>query len=333
MAFLNLEQQTWAFTFGILGNIISLMVFLSPLPTFYRVYRKKSTEGFLSTPYVVTLFSCMLWIFYALLKSGAELLVTINGVGCVIEAVYIAMYLVYAPKAARVLTARMVLGLNVGVFGLVALVTMVPFRGSLRVHVLGWICVSVALSVFAAPLSIMRQVIRTKSVEFMPFSLSFFLVLSAVIWFAYGALKKDVFVAFPNVLGFVFGLAQMALYMAYRKRKPAVVMVEEVKLPAEHAKEVAVVVTSSCGAEVHPIDILPAKEEREPATACAAAAVAPPAHDDPPQAVTIDVEPAAAPAAGGVVVDDGVVDGPGACRAPEQELLAIKPDTAIAVAA
>ncbi|WVZ75269.1 hypothetical protein U9M48_023341 [Paspalum notatum var. saurae] len=322
MPFLNLEQQTWAFTFGILGNIISLMVFLSPLPTFYRVYRKKSTEGFLSTPYVVTLFSCMLWIFYALLKSGAELLVTINGVGCVIETAYIAMYLVYAPKAARVLTARMVLGLNVGVFGLVALVTMVPFRGSLRVHVLGWICVSVALTVFAAPLSIMRQVIRTKSVEFMPFSLSFFLVVSAVIWFAYGALKKDVFVAFPNVLGFVFGVAQMALYMAYRKRKPAaVVMAEEVKLPAaEHAaKEVAVVV-ASCGAEVHPIDILP---EEEPEPEPAAAAVVAPSHDDPPHAVAIDV-----------VVDDGGVEGPGACRVPEPpQLLAIKPDTAIAVAA
>ncbi|RLM80363.1 bidirectional sugar transporter SWEET15-like [Panicum miliaceum] len=326
MAFLNMEQQTWAFTFGILGNIISLMVFLSPLPTFYRVYRKKATEGFQSTPYVVTLFSCMLWIFYALLKSGAELLVTINGVGCVIETVYIAMYLVYAPRAARVLTAKMLLGLNVGVFGLVALVTMVLSKGSLRVHVLGWVCVSVALSVFAAPLSIMRQVIRTKSVEFMPFSLSFFLVLSAVIWFAYGALKKDVFVAFPNVLGFVFGVAQMALYMAYRNKKPAaaVVLVEEVKLP-EHAKEVAAAAAAaapegraSCGAEVHPIDILPAEEPP------VVAAVAVAARDDPQQvAVAIDVEPvtcaAAAAAAGGV---DGLV-------APE--LAMMKPDTAIAV--
>uniref|UniRef100_A0A0D9VGC4 Bidirectional sugar transporter SWEET n=1 Tax=Leersia perrieri TaxID=77586 RepID=A0A0D9VGC4_9ORYZ len=266
MAFLSMERSTWAFTFGILGNIISLMVFLSPLPTFYRVYRKKSTEGFQSTPYVVTLFSCMLWMYYAFVKSGAELLVTINGVGCVIETLYLAMYLAYAPKSARMLTARMLLGLNVGLFGLVALVTLLlPAGGLLRVHVLGWICVAVSLSVFAAPLSIIRLVIRTKSVEFMPFSLSFFLVISAVVWFAYGMLKRDVFVALPNVLGFVFGLAQMALYMAYRgSKKPpssASAVGEEVKLP-EHVKEVAVVATApegraSCGgggAEVHPID-------------------------------------------------------------------------------
>lgn len=118
------------------------------------MYRKKSTEGFQSTPYVVTLFSCLLWMYYAFLKSGAELLLTINGVGCGIETLYIAMYLIYAPKSARLLTAKLFLGLDVGLFGLIALVTMLVSAGTLRVQIVGWICVAVALGVFAAPLSI-----------------------------------------------------------------------------------------------------------------------------------------------------------------------------------
>jgi solute carrier family 50 protein (sugar transporter) len=124
------------------------------------VYRKKSTEGFQSTPYVVSLFSCMLWMYYAFLKSGAELLLTINGVGCVIETLYIAMYLLYAPKTARLLTAKLFLGLDVGLFGLIALVTMLVSRGDLRVHVVGWVCVAVALCVFVAPLSIIVSLLK-----------------------------------------------------------------------------------------------------------------------------------------------------------------------------
>lgn len=71
-------------------------------PTFYRIYRKKSTEGFQSVPYLVALFSATLWLFYALLKQNAVLLITINTFGSAIETLYIAMYIVYATKASRV---------------------------------------------------------------------------------------------------------------------------------------------------------------------------------------------------------------------------------------
>ena len=71
-------------------------------PTFYRIYKNKSTEGFQSVPYVVSLFSAMLWIYYALLKSDEILLITINTAGCIIETLYIVIYLAYAPKKAKV---------------------------------------------------------------------------------------------------------------------------------------------------------------------------------------------------------------------------------------
>jgi solute carrier family 50 protein (sugar transporter) len=122
----------------------------------------------------------------------------------------------------QILTFKLLLLFNVFGFGLICVLTRFLTQRQKRVQVLGWICMTFSLCVFVAPLFIVvsnlspqntnfwlilniffpilawilqRKVIRTKSVEFMPFSLSFFLTLSAVMWFFYGFLKKDQFVA------------------------------------------------------------------------------------------------------------------------------------------
>ncbi|EMS49335.1 Bidirectional sugar transporter SWEET14 [Triticum urartu] len=202
------------------SNVISFMTYLAPLPTFYRIYKNKSTQGFQSVPYVVALFSAMLWIYYALLKSDEYLLITINSAGCVIETIYIVLYLAYAHKQARIFTAKILLLLNVGVFGLILLLTLLLTAGERRIVMLGWVCVGFSVSVFVAPLSVIRLVVRTRSVEFMPFSLSLSLTASAVVWFLYGLLIKDKYVALPNILGFAFGVIQMGLYALYRNATP-----------------------------------------------------------------------------------------------------------------
>jgi solute carrier family 50 protein (sugar transporter) len=268
MAGLSLEHP-WAFAFGLLGNVISFASYLAPIPTFYRIYKSKSTEGFQSVPYVVALFSAMLWIYYALVKSNESLLITINAAGCVIETIYIIMYLAYAPKKAKLFTAKILLLLNVGVFGLILLLTLLLAKGEKRVVSLGWVCVAFSVSVFVAPLSIIGRVIRTRSVEYMPFSLSLSLTLSAVVWFLYGLLIKDKYVALPNILGFTFGLVQMALYMFYMNATPIVGDGKEGKqdgkLPAEEHVVVNIAKLSTIpeknygNNEVHPVMEMAAK--------------------------------------------------------------------------
>nr|XP_016513819.1 PREDICTED: bidirectional sugar transporter SWEET12-like [Nicotiana tabacum] len=229
----------WAFAFGVLGNIVSFIVFLSPLPTFYKIYKKKSTEGYQSIPYVVALFSSMLWIYYAFLKTNTTLIITINSFGCFIETIYVGFYLFYAPKKARVQTVKMLLLSVVGGFGVIVLVTQFLFKGAARGQAVGWICLVFSLCLFVAPLGIVRKVIKTKSVEYMPLLLSVFLTLSAVMWFFYGLLVKDINIAIPNVLGFILGIFQMVLYIIYNKKEKAIL--KEQKLSEKIQNHVIIV--------------------------------------------------------------------------------------------
>ncbi|KAL8097835.1 bidirectional sugar transporter SWEET10-like [Apium graveolens] len=236
--------------FGILGNLVSFLVYLSPIPTFYRIVKKKSTEGFHSIPYVIALYSAMLMIYYALNKTdNATLLITINSFGIVIETIYISLFIAYAPKKTRVSTIKLVVVLNIVSYVLIVGVTYFFIQPPKREHVLGGINLLLSFIVFVAPLSIIKKVIQTRSVEFMPFWLSFFLSLSAVMWFFYGFLSKDVYVAVPNILGFFFGIIQMVLYAIYKNcaSKP----VEELKL-TEIVKGTP---------EIYPVNSFPASED------------------------------------------------------------------------
>lgn len=107
----------------------------------------------------------------------------------------------------------------------------------------------------------------------MPFTLSFFLTLGAVAWFFYGLMIRDLNIAvspliniplqclmlyhtiktlnylpfyrqIPNVLGFIFGVLQMVLYMIYKNPKKAV----EPKLHelSEHVVDVLKLSTMVC---------------------------------------------------------------------------------------
>ncbi|WOK97196.1 bidirectional sugar transporter SWEET3b isoform X1 [Canna indica] len=64
-----------------------------------------------------------------------------------------------------------------------------------------------------------KRVTMTKSVEFMPFHLSFFSFLASAVWMAYGLLERDLFLAAPNLLGCPMGFLQLVLYFIYRGSK------------------------------------------------------------------------------------------------------------------
>ncbi|KAK1401305.1 Bidirectional sugar transporter SWEET [Heracleum sosnowskyi] len=208
---------------GLIGNAISFGLFLSPGPTFYRIIKNKSVEEFKPDPYLLTTINCMVWVLYAtpFIHPGSTLVLTTNGVGLVIELIYLCIFLLYAKDNNQKKYIGGLLVLEVAFVALVAgLVIGLESTTKKRTLIMGIICIIFNIGMYCAPLTIAKKVIQTKSVEYMPFWLSAFGTLNGACWLVYGLLKFDINIVIPNGLGFLAGVAQLTLYACYYKKTP-----------------------------------------------------------------------------------------------------------------
>ncbi|KAH7543015.1 bidirectional sugar transporter SWEET17 isoform X1 [Ziziphus jujuba] len=205
--------------FGLLGNIMSGLLYLSPADVFWRILKRKSTEEFESIPYVSKLLNAYFWVYYGLIKPKSLLVATINIFGGVVEVIFLTIFLLYAPPRMKTRTAILVAVLDVGFPAAAILLTQFLLHGEKRIDVAGLFCVIFSMIAYASPLSAMKTVVLTNSVEYMPFFLSLIFFVNGGVWTIYAVLAKDLFVGIPNGTGFLLGTAQLILYGIYWKPK------------------------------------------------------------------------------------------------------------------
>lgn len=71
--------------------------------TFRKVIMRKSVGDYSGTPYVTTLLNCFLWVFYgSSAVTNTTLIISINGAGLALEAIYISIHLIYGTDESRV---------------------------------------------------------------------------------------------------------------------------------------------------------------------------------------------------------------------------------------
>ncbi|KAI5683467.1 hypothetical protein M9H77_04695 [Catharanthus roseus] len=203
---------------GIIGNVISFFLFLSPVPTFVTIWKAKSVQAFKPDPYLATILNCAMWTVYGLpfVKPDSILVLTINAIGLLIEAIYISIFLIYSDGAKRKKIVYFLLGEFI-FWAIIFVITMAALHGPKRSYLVGIICLILNILMYASPLTVMRRVITTKSVKYMPFYLSLANFANGIIWFVYALLKFDPFVLIPNGLGALSGAVQLILYATYYK--------------------------------------------------------------------------------------------------------------------
>ncbi|TYG78539.1 bidirectional sugar transporter SWEET17 isoform X3 [Gossypium raimondii] len=176
-----MEILSLSFFVGIIGNVISVLVFLSPIGTFERIIKHKSTEDFQSLPYICTLLNSSLWTYYGITKPGGLLVATVNGFGIFVEAVYVGLFLTYAPKKMKLKTGVLVGILNVGFVAAAIVVTQLALESETQIGAIGLMCSGLNIIMYGSPLAAMV----------------------------------------PNGIGCLLGTAQLLLYAIYKNAKPS----------------------------------------------------------------------------------------------------------------
>ncbi|KAK9716696.1 hypothetical protein RND81_06G251300 [Saponaria officinalis] len=207
------------FAAGIIGNVTALFLFLSPVPTFIGICKKKTVGQYSAIPYLATFVNCMLWVVYGLpfVHPNSMLVITINGAGFFIEVIYLLLFIIYSNKNSRIKVALIAIAEMIVVGIMTAVVLSVTRTTKQRSSIVGMIAIVCNIMMYASPLSVMKLVMTTKSVEYMPFFLSFASFANGIAWTIYALHPFDPYIAAPNGLGTLFAVAQLILYATYYK--------------------------------------------------------------------------------------------------------------------
>ncbi|KAL4386302.1 hypothetical protein GQ457_09G024370 [Hibiscus cannabinus] len=213
-----------------IGNIISLGLFFWPWSTYFHITEKKAVEEFQSYPYLSGIMRCLIWVLYADKLVGAT-----NSMG--FNMLFLMLLCVYVPHEGyrkKRLRVYYILFSEVVLLAIVIVVAVLCFhdRRALFVRVVGGVFDVV---MYASPLAIWKTVVSTRSVEYMPFWLSFAVLSNCMYWTVYAIVQFDILILVrkikgyfetndhyycnneghlqvPNGLGVMFGVIQLGLY-------------------------------------------------------------------------------------------------------------------------
>ncbi|KAK6928321.1 SWEET sugar transporter, partial [Dillenia turbinata] len=196
----------------------------------------------------------LFWIFYGMpfVTPDSTLVVTINSIGLAMQLIYTTIFFIYTNKQGRMKIAKF-LAAELTVLVIMRTVSMLEIHSHPTRSLFVGICTTAfGITMYLSRLTIMARmqlvplvitllmlimfkVIKTKSVEYMPFLLSLANFTNGSVWPACALIKFDPFIALTNGIGAVSGFAQLILYACYYNSTPrggdAAKKPSEVQLP------------------------------------------------------------------------------------------------------
>lgn len=248
MASFTADVALWAGRFGL---VLTVFYMLSGVPTALKIVRDRDAKNFSPVPYIIGVFNCSMWAYYSVIameEMGQNLWsnLEINIIGLVIFGSYTIPFLAFSRDRTRVI-GQLLLSLLATVGSIWIFENLVGdppklkwnfhFGGDnvpLKASLCGVLTVTLNAILYGSPLVQLQLVVRTKSVEFMPFGMSLLTFIISCIWTTQGFALGNITVLIPNLLGVLLGAAQLTLYAMYCNNTPLATSVDK---PAKLSSE------------------------------------------------------------------------------------------------
>jgi solute carrier family 50 protein (sugar transporter) len=157
-----------------------------------------------------------LWFIYGLLKRNISVWFG-NGICLALGITYFVIYIRFSPPASSILpgTVQQHMQVIVGMVLAAVLISTLPIFND-PAQLIGSVGCIIVVLLFASPLVVLRQVIQSKDARSIPLPFTIACTINCFLWTVYGFWGVgDFYIYFPNALGLMLSLAQLALKVHY----------------------------------------------------------------------------------------------------------------------
>jgi solute carrier family 50 protein (sugar transporter) len=198
---------------SILAFLTTVGLFLCGIPICRQIWKRQDTNEISGAPFIMGVLGGTCWLTYGWLKGdGTVMYVTTAQV--ILYSTYVVFYFFMTKKK---------LWISIKIVALVitcaALLASVHFFGHTVFHPLGFVCLTLNIADFGAPLAGLKVVLRRRATSTLPLPLCIANALVSTEWFVYGLLKSDFYLIMPNGIGSFLAISQLFLFVIL-PRKP-----------------------------------------------------------------------------------------------------------------
>ncbi|XP_036448808.1 sugar transporter SWEET1 [Colossoma macropomum] len=192
--------------------VFTVGMFSTGLTDLKKMRASQSADNVQFLPFLTTCLNNLGWLYYGVLKRDGTLLL-VNTIGASLQILYIIVYFHYAKERRRVFLQTLVMGCVLCVAWVYFSMILPP--GETQLSQLGLFCSVFTVSMYLSPLADLLDIVRTRSVERLSFSLTVATFLTSASWTLYGLQLNDYYIMVPNTPGIVTSLIRFFLFWQF----------------------------------------------------------------------------------------------------------------------